>query len=204
MKPLAFVVAAFLLLVAQPCPAQPPKQVAGILLGGNISDYKDRLDMQSALPIRYQEYLTEVELNKLDGFKSGLITYATCDAPGLIVRIKLKYADSSKRFFEDLLKRYKQKFGEPSEWRGDPFHVMLSWKWSFVDPRLGLISMTLQHNSLDEEEKVGNSLKMTLTEQLASERRCFEKKSPPDPVNASRKKKQAQQKGVDWDRFVPR
>ena len=99
------------------------------------------------------ENIEEVEIKPITGIKSGLIAYATCTAPGHIVRIKLKYKDASKKFYESLLKRIKKKFGDPDEYRGDPFQVLIGWKWSFVDKDGRRISMTLQHNSMDTEEK---------------------------------------------------
>ena len=59
--------------------------------------------METALPVRYYESFQEVEIKPVEGFKSGLIGYGTCQKPGLIVRIKLKYEDSSKSFFKKLL-----------------------------------------------------------------------------------------------------
>ena len=100
-----------------------PQQVAVFKLNSNIADVKDYVIMETALPIRYLENIEEVEIKPIEGLKSGLIAYATCSAPGHIVRIKLKYKDSSKKFYEDLLKRIKNKYGNPSEYRGDPFHI---------------------------------------------------------------------------------
>ncbi len=202
-KLMVFLAVAALLFFSSPCLSQAPKQVAGFELGDNISVYKEKLNMRSALPIRYQEYLTEVEINRIEGYKSGLIAYATCKNPGMIVRIKLKYADSSKKFYEQLLKRFKKQFGEPTEWRGDPFHVMISWKWSFVDPKLNLISMILQHNTLDEDEKMGNSLKMTLTEQVGEERRCYVKKHPQSQEDKEKSNKRREKSVGNWERYLP-
>ncbi len=79
---------------------------------------KTRVIMDTALPVRYAENIEEVEIKFTRGFKSGLIAYGTCARPGNIVRIKLKYGDSSKQFYKDLLKRFKKRFGEPDEYRG--------------------------------------------------------------------------------------
>jgi hypothetical protein len=89
------------------------------------------------------ENIEEVEIKPIQGIKSGLIAYATCTAPGQIARIKLKYKDASKAFFEDLIKKIKKKYGEPDQYRGDPFHILISWKWSFVDDDGNRISLTV-------------------------------------------------------------
>jgi len=185
------------------CFAQAPKEIAGFVLGENIAGYKTRAQMQTALPIRYAEYLTEVEINPIEGFKSGLIAYGNCAVPGPILRIKLKYGDARKDFFDSLLKRYKSRFGAPLEWRGDPFHIFIAWKWSFTDSRIGQVSMVLQHNTRDEEEKMGNAVKLTATSLLEQERLCYEKKHPELPSAHAR---QAGQKSgsIPWDRLLPR
>ena len=182
-----------------------PSQVAVFKLSGNIADVRDYVIMETALPIRHMENIEEVEIKPLEGFKSGLIAYATCTAPGHIVRIKLKYKDSSKKFYEGLLKRIKKKFGDPSEYRGDPFHILIGWKWSFVNKDGGRISMTLQHNSMDTEEKMGNAIKLTMTSLIEEDKRCYEVKA------LDQREKLRQQNRITmepelsgWNLFVPR
>jgi hypothetical protein len=185
--------------------AQAPQQVAGFTLGRDISKYTEMVKMDTALPIRHMEYLKEVEIKKVEGVKSGLIWYGTCARPGRIVRIKLKYADSTKAFYKNLLERFKERFGEPTEWRGDAFHVVIAWKWSFTDRENNHISMILQHNTKDQEEKRGNAVKLTVWNFIEEERICFEKKYP-----ASQRKPRERAHGkrgrgpVNWDLLVPR
>ena len=149
------------------------------------------------------ECLKEVETKNVEGFKSGLLSYGTCDKPGRIVRIKLKYADPTKKFYDTLLRHFKKRFGEPSEWRGDSFQVIIAWKWSFTDENNNRISMILQHNTMDEEQKMGNSIKLTMTNLVMKERHCFEKMYP-EFRKKSKKQEQKTWSNIDWDRFVPR
>jgi len=186
------------------CPAQPPSQIGGFVLGGNISEYNDRVKMESAMPIRFAEYLTEVETKEIDDFRSGLVSYGNCVVPGRIFRIKLKYADSTKKFYETLLKHYKTRFGEPQEWRGDPFHVLIAWKWSFTDSKNNQTSMILQHNTKDDEEKLGNAVKITLTTLLEQERICFEKKYPESRTETPHQQAEKKSGSVHWDRLLPK
>jgi hypothetical protein len=190
-------------LCSNVCLAQAPKRLGGFVLGENISAYESRIQKDTALTIRYQEYLAEVETNRIHGFKSGLIAYGTCDKPGQIIRIKLKYADSSKKFYKTLLSRFKERFGEPNEWRGDAFHVVMAWKWNFRDRDGNRISLILQHNTMDQEEKKGNAVKMTLTSQIRKEHLCYEKKHPPKAKPKAHKPPK-DQKTIDWDQFIPR
>ena len=185
--------------------AQVPHQVAGFTLGRDISKYTEMVKMDTALPIRHMEYLKEVEIKEMEGFKNGFISYGTCARPGRIVRIKLKYADTTKKFYNKLLELFKERFGEPTEWRGDAFHVVIAWKWSFTDRENNHISLILQHNTKDQEEKRGNAVKLTVWNLIEEERICFEKK-----YSAFQKKPREHANGkrgrgpVNWDLLVPR
>jgi hypothetical protein len=185
------------------CLGQAPHQVGGFFLGKDITHYQEMVDMETSLPIRHMEYIKEVEIKEMEGFKSGLIWYGTCARPGQIMRIKLKYADSTKKFYETLLKLVKERFGEPAEWRGDAFHVVIAWKWSFKDRENNSISLILQHNTKDEEEKKGNTVKLTVWNLIEEERTCFERKHP-ELQGKPRKHEHGRRGPVNWDRFVPR
>lgn len=82
-----------------------PRGIGGFILGGKVEAFYDKLNMETARPVRYREYLREVEIKKLPGFKNGTIWYNAVSTPHRIVRIKLKYEDSSKEFFDALLER---------------------------------------------------------------------------------------------------
>jgi hypothetical protein len=185
--------------------AEAPHQVGGFALGQNIEKYKDRVIMNTALPVRYSENMEELEIKFTQGFKSGLITYGTCTKPGQIIKIKLKYADSSKEFHKNLLKRFKKQFGEPDEYRGDPFGIVKAWKWSFVDEQNQRISLNLQHNSRDAEEKKGNAVKISNITLIEEDRLCYKRKQ----LNHRERLRQREWKAVNpeltgWDLFVPR
>ena len=182
-----------------------PHQIAVFKLNSNIADVKDYVIMETALPIRRMENIEEVEIKPIEGLKSGLIAYTTCNSPGQIVRIKLKYQDSSKKFYENLLKRIKKKFGKPHEYRGDPFRILISWKWSLVDKDGNRISMTFQHNSMDTEEKLGNAIKLTMTNLIEEDLRCYRIKALDKRQKLRHQKWQTATPELSgWDLFVPR
>ena len=185
--------------------AGAPHEVGGFVLDRNIETYKDRVIMDTALPVRYSENMEEVEIKFTDGFKSGLLAYGTCARPGHIVRIKLKYADSSKDFYKDLLKRFKKRFGEPAEYRGDPFHIFVAWKWSFVDKQNHRISLTLQHNSMDAEGKKGNAEKITNRTLIEEDMLCYKNKQLDQRERLRQRKWEAVNPELSgWDLFLPR
>ena len=82
--------------------------------------------------------------------------------------------------------------------------MVIAWKWAFTDQDNNRISMILQHNTLDEEEKIGNSLKLTMTNRFEQERICFESKEPETAGNPKQTGQEGNKKPVDWDRFIPR
>jgi hypothetical protein len=184
--------------------AGAPQQIGGFVLDQDIKKFEDRVIMDTALPVRYAENIEEVEIKFTQGFKSGLIAYGTCDQPGHIVRIKLKYADSSKKFYKNLLKRFKKRFGEPDEYRGDPFKIVDAWKWSFVNQQNHRISLILQHNSKDEQEKIGNSVKLTNTTLMEEDLLCYKNKQ----LDYRERLRQREWKAVKpeksgWELFLP-
>lgn len=202
---MAAMVAAIMATAAYPGAAgEAPMSVAGYTLGRPIQEYAGRVVMETALPVRHMENLREVEIVPQEGYKSGLIAFGTCRKPSAIVRIKLKYADGSLKFYEELLKRFKEKFGEPDEYQGDAFRVFISWKWSFKDAHQNRISLILQHNLHDEEEKLGNAVKLTLQNELEEDARCFRlqnkdrleefRRRPPQPAPPNES---------PWSRFTP-
>jgi hypothetical protein len=181
-----------------------PLSIAGFTLGRPIEEVAEKVIMETALPVRYMENLQEAEIVPLEGFKNGLIAFGTCRKPSAIVRIKLKYADGSLKFYEELLQRFKQKFGEPDEYQGDPFRVFISWKWSFKDQNQNRVSMVLQHNLRDEEEKIGNALKLTLHDQLEEDARCYAQQKLDRRVELRQRMLPAPSSGASsWGRFIP-
>jgi hypothetical protein len=186
--------------------AEAPHRLGGIVLGGKIEDFRDKIRPKSVLPVRYAESLKEVEVRKIPGFKTGLVYYSTCDQPSIILRIEFKYDDSSEKFYKELLKRYKKRLGDPDQWRGDPFHIELGWKWKFVDANNNNISIILKHNTEDEEKKEGNSVKMTLWNLMNEEIRCFKDKEKQSSAHAHAADNSRSQNSGDiaWTLLVPR
>jgi hypothetical protein len=205
-KRLSFIVCvAFIWIASVGLAGEAPHQIGPFSLNENIADFKDYVIMETALPIRHLENIEEVETKPIEGFKSGLIAYATCTAPGHIVRIKLKYTDSSKKFYEQLLKMIKKRFGDPIEYRGDPFHIVIGWKWSFVDKNNQRISLNLQHNRGDEEEKEGNSIKITMTTLIEKDKLCYKEKELNHREKLRHRNWEVMVPNLKgWDRFVPR
>jgi hypothetical protein len=200
----AVVVTILLLLPTYVSADKAPTQIAGLVLGEQISAFVDLVRMETATLLRDRKYLREARIREIDGYRSGTVSFGNCNKPGQIVRIKLKYEYSDKKFYNELLEQFKKKFGEPDEWRGDPFHVIIAWKWSFTDEDNNKISLILQH-SRDEDYKWGNSVKFTNTTLLEQEQNCYQKKYPgkSDSQKSKSAAKRRKLKAEDYQRFVP-
>lgn len=187
----------------------PPREIAGYRLGSNISAYGSRLTQETAYAVRLRPYLKEAAVSVPQGFASGYVVYGVCDAPGTIVRIKVKYEDDSRAFFDRLLEALKKHYGEPSQYVGDPFQAYVAWKWSFNVSKNEKISMILSHYDGDDEEHTqGNALKLSLTTQIDQESRCYEtqrrKEKLQAPQGTSQSPIEARSGDAEaWRRWLP-
>lgn len=168
-----------------------PSAVGGFTLNSPISDY----DLK-----QHKNYLIELIVTDLEGFRKGFITYGTCENPDKILRIKLKYHDRSYKFYEELLERYKQKFGSKPQFSGDRFGNVKSWKWEFTNNDGHRVTLVLQHNLKDTDESIGNMVKLSLPDLMNAERLCFNKTAATDAPADSGPKEQE----IDWETFIPR
>lgn len=189
-----------LLFFHNPAQAKFPVHLGGFTLGDDIRNYPHLINMETCREVVLNRYMGEGEISHQPGFKSGMIVYGLCDKPNKILRIKLKFSDSSKKFFNKLLNQYKKHLGPPNEYKGDSFQTLIAWKWSFTNEQNERISLILQHNIMVEDEKIGNAVKLTLTRQIEKERACFKTKFP------EKERTQAQSKIPQqtlWNLFVP-
>ena len=184
----------FILFAGAPVTAvETPSEVGGFKLGDDISEY---LDFD-------ENYLKEVVVNDWHGFRKGIIYYGTCAYPGQIVRIRMKYEDSSKTFYYELLKRFKQKYGKPNEWKGDAFGVLYVWKWQFFNSDNERVTLILQHNLQNHNETIGNQVKLSYSERLEEERLCFIEYCDTSK-SAEEQERIKQRMKPDWDHMIPR
>lgn len=182
--------------------AKSPHQIGPFILNHDINEFSKYIQMDTAIPIRHMESIHEVEIKPIKGFKSGLIAFGTCAAPNRVARIKLKYKDGSKDFYKQLKKRMDKRYGECDEYRGDPFHIVLSWKWSFTDENNQKISLILQHNARDTDEKMGNSIKLTMTSLMEAEYNCYKDMQTTDSSPGKTEPMELEQTG--WDLYLPK
>ena len=68
----------------------------------------------------------------------------------------------------------------------------------FVDDQGNRISLILQHNIKDQEEKRGNSVKMTLINALNEAQACYESRQRKEEASSQAKQP------IDWGQLIPR
>lgn len=173
--------------------ANTPTEVAGIKLGTKVSEYPD---------FEVSNYLKETIVMDWHGFRKGIIFYGICHDPGTIVKIQMKYEDPSKEFFNTLLKRYKKKYGPPTEWDGDSFGIKHIWKWRFTDETGRRVNMLLQHNLQDANQNIGNQVKISYPEMMEQEHLCFLRQCR-EIANPEEKKRKEMLKETGWEYLIP-
>ena len=148
-------------------------------------------------------FLKEVVVTDWHGFRKGIISYGTCQHIDQILKMDMKYENNSKEFFQELLKKFRDDFGEPDEWNGDSFGVMHIWKWQFVDKEKNRISLALQYNGKNSNETLGNVVKLAYPDKMEEERICFIDVCRHSNDKADAKRKEELKKS-DWSHLVPR
>ncbi len=145
-----------------------PHELAGFKLDSFIGDY-DEISS-------YHNFLQEIIIRDVDGFRKGSIFYGVCAEPGEIIKMQFKLHNRSLKFFKRLLKLYKNKYGKPHDYVGDTFGEIIAWKWIFHDREDNKITLVLQHNKEDPGATPGNEIKLQMPDRIQQERECFNKK----------------------------
>jgi hypothetical protein len=198
------VVLAFLLNVVAALPVaaySAPLEIAGLRLGTDIAAYADKTEKGKAETDITRPYLKTEALKNLPGFRSGYVTYGDCASPGRVVRVKMNYEDDSKEFFDKILAELTKRYGQPKEWRGNPFGSLCVWKWSLRDPELGCISLILQYYLGDDDSFTkGNSIRLAATDLLRQDNACYNKKHPEEKTTGPAQRN----KDLGIDYFLPK
>lgn len=173
-RPSAFIVLALILLSA-PCLAAEtlPLTLSGFTLGKDIALYRSYCDTGQELALSDSPFLSEMNLrpDAVPGVRGGSLTYGNCLGDRKLLRVKLKFHDTSQKLFNALLKKYTKQFGEPDNYQGDTFKNVIAWQWNFSrgEEAVSLLLMW----SRDKEMRPGVSIKMTLESLLDAEYACY-------------------------------
>lgn len=170
-----------------------PISIAGITLGNEISSYPDIVDTN---------FMKEMVVTDWHGFRKGVISYGVCLNKDTILKIDMKYEDKSKEFYNTLLRRIKEQYGDPDTWSGDSFGVKYVWKWHFTDKDNNRVTLNLQHNGKDSNETIGNMIKLAYPDKIADERRCFNEMCQETMMKFDLSR-QEELKKSDWSHLIP-
>ncbi|KUG29788.1 hypothetical protein ASZ90_000319 [hydrocarbon metagenome] len=174
-----------------------PLELAGLRLGGDIAQYAQFVNADSATKGFFRPHLEMVSLKAREGLRSAYADYGTCQNKGRIVRVKVNYSDGSLAFFEKVLTELKKRYGNPEDWRGNPFGTLRAWKWSIASGN-DRISMVLMYYAGDDGEYTeGNSLRITSRNMVEEEDRCYAgRKESGEPAMELRKPADVSE--LDW------
>jgi hypothetical protein len=191
----AFLLTVFFLLYlgSQATAEKAPTAIAGIRLGSNVDEYPDIVE---------SNFMKEVVVTDWHGFRKGVISYGNCRYSNQILKIDMKYEDKSKVLYDQLLKKFRKKFGDADLWLGDSFGVKHIWKWYFTDEEGNRVSLRLQHNTKDANETLGNMVKLAYPDLINKERECFNEVCDETMSKASAERREELKK-TGWSYLVP-
>ncbi|WP_147819766.1 hypothetical protein [Salidesulfovibrio onnuriiensis] len=175
-----------------------PVSLAGITLGEDYHKYEDLLRMELAGANSDAIFLDEalIRTGAIPGVRGGSVIWGNCANKDRIVRLKIKFADTSEDLFKRLLERYREKFGQPSAYQGDSFRNVVAWEWDISDAARH-VNIVLMY-SVNPDIRPGVSIKLTDQALLDLEFACYKE-------NYRSRYLQEQAGAIeDLDTFVPR
>jgi hypothetical protein len=184
--------------------AEAPMELAGIRLGDTVAAAGDKLrPAESGRECRLSG-LGMAPVAPVAGYRSGYVDYGLCASPGRIARIKMHYADESLEFFNKILAALKKRYGEPTQWRGNAFGTLRTWKWSLTAADGTRVSLILMHYAGDDGTFTqGNSVRIAASDFIHQEQYCQEAKDATDKGAPSLEAaKPRPPLNLDW--FLPR
>ena len=183
--------------------ADGPMELAGIRLGASVDTLAGKLVSPVVDQSPQRPSIGVMALAPLPGYRSGYVDVGLCAKPGRVVRIKMNYADDSLAFFNKLMTALKQRYGEPREWRGNPFGTLRTWKWGLRAADGEPVSLILMHyEGEDGAFTDGNSIRIAATSMVREEELCraAEKKAS-GAGGSAHLAVDAEALGLDW--FLP-
>jgi len=188
-KTLSALLLALMLLLAAVCQAgqNVPKEIAGISLGANAEDLRDRLDLSRMAPLWDRPWLIRVNLKPTKGFAAGYVICGGCAASNRIERVRLQYKDGSTAMFNKLAATLTARYGKPEQIQDVKENNYKGLRWSFGKDKQHAVDILLEHYATPgEETPTGNIIRLSDNEAMAQERACHETmmRGSPEPQPA--------------------
>ena len=167
--------------------AEAPSQLAGIAMGANAEDMRDRLDLARVAPLWDKPWLVRANLKPTKGFIAGYVLLGGCAAQNRVERIRLQYKDGSKALFDKLTRTLTDRYGVPLPLPAPKAAKYKGFRWVFGANKSKGMDILLEHfEETSDENPSGNVIRMTDIRAMAQERTCYDAmiKGAPEPQPA--------------------
>ena len=167
--------------------AEAPSQLAGIALGANAEDLRDRLDLARIAPLWDKPWLVRANLKPTKGFAAGYVLLGGCATQNRVERIRLQYKDGSKALFDKLARILTERYGVPTPLPALKAVKYKGYRWVFGANKTKGMDILLEHfEGTNDENPSGNVIRMSDNRAMAQERTCYDAmiKGAPEPQPA--------------------
>lgn len=167
--------------------AEAPSQLAGIALGANAEDLRDRLDLARIAPLWDKPWLVRANLKPTKGFAAGYVLLGGCATQNRVERIRLQYKDGSKALFDKLTRILTERYGVPAPLPALKAVKYKGYRWVFGANKTKGMDILLEHfEGTNDENPSGNVIRMSDNRAMAQERTCYDAmiKGAPEPQPA--------------------
>lgn len=167
--------------------AEAPTQLAGITLGANAEDLRDRLDLSRMAPLWDKPWLIRANLKPTKGFAAGYVILGGCATANRVERIRMQYKDGSRALFDKLAKALSDRYGVPTPNAGPKGVKYKGLRWVFGPNKSKGGDLLLEHfEAAGDENPAGNVIRISDNRAMAQERLCHETmvKGSPEPQPA--------------------
>ncbi|KHK01552.1 hypothetical protein [Desulfovibrio sp. TomC] len=184
---LAVTIFSLVLLAVPVRAADAPNQLAGITLGANAEDLRDRLDLARVAPLWDKPWLVRANLKPTKGFTAGYVLLGGCSTQNRVERIRLQYKDGSKALFDKLTRKLTDRYGVPLPLPVPKGVKYKGYRWVFGSNKAKGLDILLEHyEQAGEENPSGNIIRISDNRAMAQERACYDAmiKGAPEPQPA--------------------
>ena len=164
-----------------------PSEIAGLRLGVNAEDLRDRLDLSRMAPLWDRPWLIRANLKPTKGFAAGYVILGGCATSNRVERVRLQYKDGSKARFDKLAAAMTARYGKPKPVAGEAGGATLGLRWIFGQDKAQGVDILLEHFAkAGEDTFAGNVIRLTDNRALDQERTCHDTmlRGAPEPQPA--------------------
>lgn len=163
-----------------------PKEIAGLRLGANAEDLRDRLDLSRLAPLWDRPWLIRANLKPTKGFAAGYVILGGCATANRIERVRLQYKDGSLKQFRNLATALTTRYGTPKIIR-EKGNGSKGVRWIFGPDKANGVDVLLEHfEQSGDEGPSGNIIRLSDNRAMAQERSCHDTmlRGAPEPQPA--------------------